>query len=219
MDGISTVDGFINVKEGVEEMIKYVANEPSVGLFFVQQHAHSSMPRLLDVKDKVVEKVYEVTLHTEDIEDSICVVKSMTECGIPITDNMIKDISKSLHIMSTSQPKRGLITPSAFSFAGHQDEGSSHGYLSSVLNSAKQKAAGLRWPKAELAPSSSIPLPLSSDASCEADELSSSSRLADEDVTLSTESRDAVSLLENFDKFRFDREAKLEEWLHEPREE
>ncbi|EEC82902.1 hypothetical protein OsI_27811 [Oryza sativa Indica Group] len=32
-------------------MIKYVANEPSVGLYFVQQHAQASMPLLLDVKN------------------------------------------------------------------------------------------------------------------------------------------------------------------------
>lgn len=38
------------MKEGVDEMIKYVANEPSVGLYFVQQHAQASMPLLLDVK-------------------------------------------------------------------------------------------------------------------------------------------------------------------------
>jgi len=38
------------VKDGVDVMIKYVANEPSVGLYFVQQHARASMPILLDVK-------------------------------------------------------------------------------------------------------------------------------------------------------------------------
>lgn len=54
-----------------------------------------------------MEKVHEVTLHTEDIEDSIYVVRSMTECGLPIADEMMIDISKTLHIMSVSQPKRG----------------------------------------------------------------------------------------------------------------
>ncbi|RWW40587.1 hypothetical protein BHE74_00053991 [Ensete ventricosum] len=39
-----TVDGFfLIVKEGVAEMIKFLANEPSVGLFFVEQHAQTSM--------------------------------------------------------------------------------------------------------------------------------------------------------------------------------
>ncbi|KAG6531901.1 hypothetical protein ZIOFF_005736 [Zingiber officinale] len=45
------LDGFfMNVKEGVDEMIKFLANEPSMGFFFVQKHAHASMPYLLDVK-------------------------------------------------------------------------------------------------------------------------------------------------------------------------
>ncbi|KAJ6797312.1 Uncharacterized protein M6B38_216540 [Iris pallida] len=219
MDGISTIDGFINVKEEVEEMIKYIANEPSVGLFFVQQHARSSMPCLLGLKDKVVDKVNEVTLHTEDTEDSIYVVKSMTECGIPIADDMIKDIIKSLQVMSASQPKRGLLTPTFgySSFGGRQEEGSSRGYLSSVLNSAKQRAAGLRWPKGEELVPSTAPLPLAADASSEAEELPVSSTLADEGVSVVPES-DVVSMLEDFDKFRFERESKLEQWLQEEEE-
>lgn len=51
--------------------------------------------------------MHEVTLHTEDIEDSICVMRSMAECGLPIADDMIKDINRSLLIMSSSRPKRG----------------------------------------------------------------------------------------------------------------
>jgi hypothetical protein len=48
-------------------------------------------------------------LHTEDIEDSICAVRSMAEFGLPIADDMIKDINKSLKIMSKTQPKRGFV--------------------------------------------------------------------------------------------------------------
>lgn len=51
--------------------------------------------------------MHEVTFHTEDIEDSICMVRSMAEFGLPIADDMIKDINQSLRIMSSSQPKRG----------------------------------------------------------------------------------------------------------------
>lgn len=58
-------------------------------------------------QDKVMEKIHEVTLHTEDIEDSIHVVNSMSECGLSIANDMIQDINRSLLIMSTSQPKRG----------------------------------------------------------------------------------------------------------------
>lgn len=56
---------------------------------------------------KVTEKTREITLHTEDIEDSICAVRSMAEFGLPIADDMIKDINKSLKIMSKTQRKKG----------------------------------------------------------------------------------------------------------------
>lgn len=193
----------MNVKEGVDEMITYLANEPSVGLFFVQQHAQASMPYLLSVKDKVVEKVHDVTLHTEDTEDSIDVVRSMTQCGLPIADDMIKDINRSLLVMSTSQPKKGLIPkpswgfqsgssssnmPAAFDYnAGvtRQNGGSSRGYLSAVFSSAKQKASGLRWSQPDplvsvTQPPSAIEAnPLSTVPDAEADELPLSSQLVD----------------------------------------
>lgn len=157
-------------KEGVDEMIKYLANEPTVGLFFVQRHAQTSMPYLLNIKDKVGEKIHEVTLHTEDIEDSICVVRSMTEYGLPIADEMINDINKSLHIVSMSQPKKGSIQNPNWGFqaggagsgtqnasdysisSGQQGEGISHSYLSAVFHSAKQKAAGFRWSQTSTVP-------------------------------------------------------------------
>ncbi|KAK1262746.1 hypothetical protein QJS04_geneDACA011577 [Acorus gramineus] len=82
MDGLSTVDGFVQVNEGLEEMTEYVANEPSVGLFFVQQHAQNAMPILISAKDKIVEKSREVALHTEDLEDSISVVNPQSKLGI-----------------------------------------------------------------------------------------------------------------------------------------
>jgi hypothetical protein len=46
-------------------------------------------------------------LHTEDMEDSICAVRSMADFGLPLADDMIKDINRSLQIMSKTQPKRG----------------------------------------------------------------------------------------------------------------
>ncbi|KAG0476049.1 hypothetical protein HPP92_012890 [Vanilla planifolia] len=67
------------------------------------------MPYLLDVRDKIAEKVHEVTLHTEDVEDSIDVVRSMKDFGHFLAEDMISDINKSLLIMSKSQPKKGEI--------------------------------------------------------------------------------------------------------------
>jgi hypothetical protein len=54
-------------------------------------------------------KTHEVTLHTEDMEDSICAVRSIAEFGVPLAEDMIKDIRYSLQIMSKVQPKRGYI--------------------------------------------------------------------------------------------------------------
>ncbi|KAL7189962.1 hypothetical protein ACSBR1_039575 [Camellia fascicularis] len=109
MHEFSTVDGFVEVIESLAEMIKYVANEPSVGLFYVQQHTQNAVPNLINLKNNVMEKSRELTLHTKDLEDSITMVRSMKDYGFPIADEMIGDIKKSLAIMSTKQPKRGLI--------------------------------------------------------------------------------------------------------------
>lgn len=91
----------------MEEMIKNLGNEPSVGLFFVQKHAQASMPNLINLKNKVIDTSREIVFNTEDLEDSILSVRSMSELGIPIADSMIKDIATSLSIISTSYPRRG----------------------------------------------------------------------------------------------------------------
>lgn len=144
-------------------MIKYLANEPSVGLYFVQQHAKKSMPNLLDVKEKVTEKIHDVSLNAEDVEDSINVLRSMTEFGYPLAKEMIKDIQTSLVVISKCQPKRGLIPTATWGPIHQTDVGSSNAaavtfgstnnsdpqdrsYFSTVLSSAKQRAAGFRRP-------------------------------------------------------------------------
>ncbi|KAJ4974552.1 hypothetical protein NE237_007726 [Protea cynaroides] len=233
MHGFSIVDGFINVNEGLAEMIKYVANEPSVGLFYVQQHTQNAVPNLLNVKDKVGEKCRETALHTDDLEDSITMLKSMKECGLPLTNEMVRDIKKSLLIMSSSQPQRGLshnqksgfeigktsswgaVAYDRNAFGVQRDEETHGNYLTAVLKSAKQRAMGLRWPelnsKQQREPEGQ-----------ETDELPLSSQIVDEqldeDATVagSLAGSDLSSVLENYDDFRAKREVKLEEWLEEP---
>lgn len=256
MRGFSTVDGFMDVKESVEEMIKYLANEPSIGLFFVQQHTQNAVPNLITLKDKVVEKSHEITLHTEDFEDSIDMVRSMKECGFTIADEMNRDIKKSLLIMSTSQPNKGLIHnpnsgfqidrsrswgPVSFSYStgSTQPDGGGGSYLSTVLNSAKQRAAALRWPQLDVSQSRnpkgerymSSPAPpeslvassavVSTLPDMEADKLLSLSPINDEQFDSTTTAcgslptQDLSLTSENFDKFKSDQEAKLKEWLEE----
>ncbi|KAK6933421.1 BLOC-1-related complex subunit 8 [Dillenia turbinata] len=165
MHDFSTVDGFVEITESLAEMIKYVANEPSVGLFYVQQHTQNAVPNLVSLKKSVAEKSRETVLHTEDSEDSITMVRSMKECGFPIADVMIKDIKASLAVMSTKQPQQGLIHSSSSSFlksktsswgptswgrnATHiqQENFQTDSYFKNVLRSARQKASNMKWPQ------------------------------------------------------------------------
>ncbi|KAL2324839.1 hypothetical protein Fmac_023897 [Flemingia macrophylla] len=157
MHEFSTVDGFVEISECMAQMTKYVANEPSVGLFYIQHHAQNAVPNVIKVKKNVVDKSHEMTLRTEDLDDSITMVESMKESGIPIANKMIEEIKKSLATMATKQPKRGLIRPVSSpqaeraSFLGnttiYAQEGNDKrsNYFSSVLKSAKQKASSFKW--------------------------------------------------------------------------
>lgn len=40
----------MTVQNSITDMVKDVANEPSVGLYFVQQHVHKAVPGLLSLK-------------------------------------------------------------------------------------------------------------------------------------------------------------------------
>ncbi|GFZ14696.1 hypothetical protein Acr_24g0008860 [Actinidia rufa] len=248
MHEFSTADGFVEITESLADMIKFVANEPSVGLFYIQQHTQNAMPNLVNVKNKVAEKSREMTLHTEDLEDSITMVRSMKDTGFPIADEMIKDIKKSLAIISLKQPKRGLIQCPSSGFQmgrtiswglnavyARQDSEGSGNYLSSVFKSAKERASNFKWSQLDskesrqskderLVAYPTPPLPIASASTTstlseEAGELPLSNQLADalqqeeSPVDGSLSKHQSLLLPENFDEFRADREAKLEEWL------
>ncbi|XP_068665494.1 uncharacterized protein [Aristolochia californica] len=239
MHDISTVDGFMEVNECVAEMIKYLANEPSVGLFFVQQHAQNAIPNLVSMKGKIVQKSHEITLETEDLEDSIDMVRSMKECGFTIIDDMNKDIKKSLYAISSSQPKKSLISSKGFAFpisrsSSWSTASSSHrtsdlaqvdrsrgSYFSTVLTTAKQRAASLRWAPLDITTGRNtkgdnfVSSPTIPDT--EVEELPLSSEIVDE-PTMTSEilpSQDLPAMPENFEEFKSEREAKLQQWLED----
>ncbi|KAM1053567.1 hypothetical protein ACFX13_001104 [Malus domestica] len=163
MHEFSTTDGFMEITEGLGEMISNVANEPSVGLFYIQQHVQNAAPNLVSLRSNVVEKARQTALHTEDSEDSIATVRSMKECGVPVADEMIKDIKKSLALMSTKKPKRGVIHKQTSGFQmgrtsswkptswvrnpSDAQQDTERGYFSTVIKSARQKASGFKWPQ------------------------------------------------------------------------
>jgi hypothetical protein len=101
------IEGFEEVHENMSEMIKQVANEPSVGLFYVQQHIHNAVPILHEIKAKVVDTTQEEFICTEDMKDAIRSVKSMKGCGPPIIEQMIKKLNSSISLMSSMQQHRG----------------------------------------------------------------------------------------------------------------
>ncbi|KAF9676643.1 hypothetical protein SADUNF_Sadunf08G0024300 [Salix dunnii] len=164
MHGISMIDGFVEITESLAEMIKHVVNEPSVGLFYIQQHTQNAVPNVIRLKNNVVEKSRETNMHTEDLEDSITMVKSMKECGFPVADEMIRDIKTSLAIISARQPRRRLINSPVSGFqmgitsswgpgtwGRNEDDAEKDGkktssYFSTVFKSAKEKAGNFKWP-------------------------------------------------------------------------
>ncbi|GAB2276805.1 hypothetical protein Dimus_011520 [Dionaea muscipula] len=158
----SAGDGFVELNESLGEMIKYIANEPSVGLYYIQQHAQHAVPNVVGLRNNIVENSRETLLQAEDLEDSITMVRSMKECGCPIADEMIGEIKRSLAIMSTKQPIRGLIqrsnssfqiggmpsswSPSIWSARRDGERRMMGSYLSSVLH----KAGNFKWPQIDL---------------------------------------------------------------------
>ncbi|CAN6480643.1 unnamed protein product [Victoria cruziana] len=282
MHDFSTVDGFMDVNDCVVEMIQRIANEPSVGLFYIQQHTQNAVPNLIRTKDRVVEKSKEVALHTADLEDSITIVRSMKDFGVPIADQMTKDIQKSLIMLSSvklqkrpflnrltsegesSSSRRGLRMARSGSWGGSMfgssslstraketgnwDDGSpstsepsqlteskGSSKLSTMLNSAKQKASVLNWLQRDASGSHSLnskfsgsigatppPMdiqaddaPLSRHKSHQSEMIEHYEPASTGDSSVESYTDDPSEIMESYEKFKSDREAKLEEWLKE----
>ncbi|KAJ6720224.1 MEF2B PROTEIN [Salix viminalis] len=198
MHGFSTVDGFVEITESLAEMSKYAANEPSVGLFYVQQHAQNAIPNVIRLKNNVVEKSRVSNLHTEDLKDSITMVKSMKECGFPVAEEMIRDIRKSLATMSAKQPRRGLINNPISGFQMGRTSSQRMGTWG--RNGDDTEKDGKRTSTDELPLSS----PTAGGQQLDEEEDQSGVNLPHYNILL---------LPENFDEFKADKEAELEEWL------
>ncbi|XP_045789992.1 uncharacterized protein LOC123884817 [Trifolium pratense] len=239
MRGFSAVDGFVEISESLAEMIKYVANEPSVGLFFIQQHTQNAVPNVIKLKKNVIDKSHETSLHTQDLEDSVTMVKSMKECGFPIVDEMIGDIKKTLATISSKKPKGVLLRgQSASNFHTERtsfwrsssvdpQEGSEkrHNYFSSVFMFSKVKQSIPKWSQLDSTGSMDPDVPLSviyasncaSSQGMEVDELSLPSQIEDESQPEKSDTSDIENKLllvtEKYDDFKASKQAKLEEWL------
>jgi len=223
---LSAADGFVEINENLGDMIKYVANEPSVGLYYIQLHAQNAVPNVVRLKNTVAKKSQELSLHTEDLEDSIAVTRSMKQCGFPAIDEMIADIKASLTIMSTKQPVRGVIQPRSSSYqigadwarSAVDDSEKGGSYLTNVLKSAKEKAGSLKWPALDLRYAELAPSGNDTTQQDEGDELPLSSpvegeMLNDGNAPFDESPQPALSALKDYDEFKAHREARLERWL------
>lgn len=221
MHEFSTVDGFAEINESLAEMIKYIANEPSVGLYYIQQHVRNAAPNVLNLNAQVLDKSRETALHTEDSEESIAMVKSMKECGSPIADGMIGDIKNSLAIMSSKQPRRGLILNAGSPWSSRsnssiatptttvrgseysQDTSESGSYFTSVFKSAKEKASNIKWPQLDFKEQKVETIP-----NVESNELEEK----EEEEVLSKGEQHMVEKTK-FEEFKAGKEASLKAWL------
>ncbi|CAN0910557.1 hypothetical protein LINGRAHAP2_LOCUS26355 [Linum grandiflorum] len=243
MHGFSTVDGFVEITECMAEMIKYVANEPSVGLYYVQRHVQNAGPNVINIRKSLMERSRETSLNTEDMEDSITMVRSMKECGLSIANEMINDIKKSLLIISEKQQQKGgVVSTSSSGFftrlsssTDTDETGSlndlkiSGQYISTMFKTAKEKASSFKWdtlpsfsPSRFIASTSGRYSSPGGGGGGKAEESSSYLTAAEEletDEQLGTSSSspygNVISAPEDYDVFKATREAKLEEWLVE----
>ncbi|XP_059298625.1 uncharacterized protein LOC132051513 [Lycium ferocissimum] len=224
MHEFSAVDGFAEITESLAEMIKFIANEPSVGLFYIQQHTHSA-PNLTNLKNDIEEKSGEVTLHAEDSEDSVTVIRSMKDIGAPIANEMIKDLRHSLAVVLKKQPKKGLLRHPGSTFqigrtsswspatrgrstGPERDREMASGYLSTVFRSAKEKANALSAAEAGfsfwVSKANDEELPLSSPTNNELQVMQVNKSMTPDQLHPSSE---------NYEEVTADKEAKFEGWL------
>lgn len=107
-------DALQGVHNSITDMVKEVANEPSVGLYFVQQHVHKAVPGLLALKSHVIEGTEEAILYTQDVNDALASVKVMNEVGPPVFSKMISTLNASLQLLPTLYQSKTSRLPPAY---------------------------------------------------------------------------------------------------------
>eukprot|EP00898_Chlorokybus_atmophyticus_P006865 jgi/Chlat1/717/Chrsp104S01206 len=76
------------VYRGAGEALRSAANEPSVGLFYVQQHVRKAVPALAEIEGQVRASGNACALERGAAEDMTAVVQSMQACGPQLVDRI-----------------------------------------------------------------------------------------------------------------------------------
>eukprot|EP00850_Spirogloea_muscicola_P009012 SM000049S16783 [mRNA] locus=s49:606185:607763:- [translate_table: standard] len=80
------------VYDKLADILKQLANEPSVGLYYVQQHALKATPAVVALRDTVRGTTAEAVYATEDVRAAATSVRTMKGVGPPTIDAMLARI-------------------------------------------------------------------------------------------------------------------------------
>ncbi|KAJ7299628.1 hypothetical protein O6H91_Y190000 [Diphasiastrum complanatum] len=103
------------VHDSLTEVIKQIANEPSLGLYFVQQHVHKVVPVVVSLKVQLVEETQEVVLSTEDAKDALTAVSTMKELGPSVIGKMRTILNSTISSLQDEQNVKRVQLGSPFS--------------------------------------------------------------------------------------------------------
>ncbi|KAG6547030.1 hypothetical protein Mapa_011647 [Marchantia paleacea] len=109
---LTTESPLREVHDTITEIMRHLANEPSVGLYFVQQHVHRAVPAMVQLKAQIVDSTQEAEYVTQDVRDALNSVKTMKECGPAVIERMMKTLDSSLpRLPSFRQIRRDELSP------------------------------------------------------------------------------------------------------------
>ncbi|CAM6087708.1 unnamed protein product [Calypogeia fissa] len=144
---LQTEGSLREVHDTLTEMMKQLANEPSVGLYFVQQHVHKAVPGMVSLKTQMVDTTLEVEYVTQDVKDALNSVKSMKEVGPAVIERMIKTMDSSQPLLASLRPAKRVSSeqvPLEKQISGlSTSAGDYSGYMRTTFDSALQKASSI----------------------------------------------------------------------------
>eukprot|EP00850_Spirogloea_muscicola_P012426 SM000080S22941 [mRNA] locus=s80:256440:257989:- [translate_table: standard] len=86
------------------DILKQLANKPSVGLYYVQQHALKATPAVVALRDTVQETTAEAVYATEDVRAAATSVRTMKGVGPPAINAMLACIQNCEALRLTPKP-------------------------------------------------------------------------------------------------------------------
>eukprot|EP00897_Mesotaenium_endlicherianum_P007833 jgi/Mesen1/7078/ME000369S06399 len=99
------------VHDKVADIICMLANEPSVGLYYVQQHTQRAVPAVVALKTEVADTTQVAKFALEDVKEATGVVRAMKEKGSPVLRQMLRTLEHSTPLLPNLRPGYGTLQP------------------------------------------------------------------------------------------------------------